>query len=290
MIGKKLRTGRWIAFLGVLLFCMVIIFPIYIIASTAFKTPPELTYSNFSLLPQSFNFANFERAMTRGDWPRYFFNSFIVASFTVIGSLFFNTLCGYSLARLRFPCRKLVLMLFIIGIMIPPQSYIIPQFIIIRSFPLAGGNSIFGSGGTGLLNTHAGLIIPFLSGSFGVFLSRQFYISFPKELDEAAIIDGSGKFGIYTRIFVPLSGPLFGTLTILRFVATWNDFFYPLIMTNTRSMYTVQLGLQVFRTVAGVEWNTLLAATLVTIMPIFVVFAFAQKYFVRGIVTTGIKV
>ena len=128
-----------------------------------------------------------------------------------------------------------------------------------------------------------------LSGSFGVFLSRQFFITFPHELDEAATIDGAGKFGIYTRIFIPLSGPLFATLTILKFVGTWNDFFYPLIITNSKDMYTVQLGLQIFRSMTGTEWNVLLAATLITILPIFIVFAFAQKYFIKGIITTGIK-
>ena len=286
---RAYNAGRWLTFAGVLLLCLLVIFPVYIIFSTAFKTPPELTMAEFSLLPKSFSLENFRVAMSKGDWPRYFFNSVLVTVVTVVGSIFFNTLCCYSLARLSFRGRKVILMLFIMGIMIPPQSYIIPQFIILRSVPLMGGNDILGQGGIGLLNSYAGLIIPFLSGSFGVFLSRQFYLTFPKDLDEAARIDGCSKFGIYTRIYMPLSGSLFATLTILKFVATWNDFFYPLIITNSKDMYTVQLGLQIFRGVSGTEWNILMAATLITILPVLVVFACAQKYFIKGIATTGLK-
>lgn len=288
-MSKKNMIAKWLLFVAVAVFCLVILFPIIIVLLTAFKDTSELSAASFRLFPKEWRFDNFSVAMSKGNWSRYFFNSIVVTVITVIGSIFFNTLCGYSLARLRFKGRKLILMLFMIGIMIPPQSYIIPQFIMLRSVPLLGGNDIMGVGGIGLLNSYAGLIIPFLSGSFGVFLSRQFYISFPSDLDDAAKIDGCTKFGIYTRIYVPLSGTLFATLTILKFVATWNDFFYPLIITNDKSMYTVQLGLQIFRGVAGVEWNTLMAATTLTILPVIVVFVFAQKYFVQGIVTTGMK-
>ncbi len=287
--SRKPSVGSWILFLAVAVLCLVFMLPIYILVITALKTPPELTMANFSLLPQSFYLENFVISMSKGNWPRWFFNSFYVTAITVAGSLVFNSLCGYSLARLKFRGSKVILMMFLMGIMIPPQSYIIPQFIILRSIPLVGGNDIFGQGGIGFLNSYAGLIIPFLSGSFGVFLARQFYITFPKDLDEAALIDGCSKFGIYARIFLPLSGPLLATLTILKSVATWNDFFYPLIITNTQDMYTVQLGLQTFRGVGGVEWNTLMAATILVILPVMVVFFLAQKYFIKGIVTTGLK-
>lgn len=286
---RKKLAAKCGLFLVVAAFCLIVLLPIIIVVLTGFKTFEELSAASFSLFPKQWNLDNFAVAMSKGNWPRYFLNSVIVTVVTVAGSLFFNTLCGYSLARLHFKGRNFILMLFMAGIMIPPQSYIIPQFIMLKSVPLCGGNDITGSGGIGLLNSYAGLIIPFLSGSFGVFLSRQFYLSFPTDLEDAAKVDGCSKFGIYTKIYVPLSGTLFATLTILKFVATWNDFFYPLIITNSKSMYTVQLGLQVFQGIGGVEWNTLMAATTLTILPVVIVFVFAQKYFVQGIVTTGLK-
>ncbi len=283
------KITRSVLFFIILCVTIISMLPIMIAVFTAFKDETELAIVNFSILPKSLNFDNFIEAMQRGDWARYFFNSTLVTVITVVGSIIFNSLCGYSLARLNFKGRNAILMIFMMGIMIPPQSYIIPQFIMLRSIPLMGGNDIFGLGGIGLINSYPGLIIPFLSGSFGVFMARQFYISFPKDLDKAAEIDGCTKFQIYSKIFLPLSGTLIATLTILKFVATWNDFFYPLIITNDKDMYTVQLGLQVFSGLGGVEWNVLMAATVVTMLPVIIVFAFAQKYFVAGIVSTGMK-
>jgi multiple sugar transport system permease protein len=142
----------------------------------------------------------------------------------------------------------------------------------------------------GLLNTYAGLILPFISGSFGIFLCRQYYMSIPKALDEAAKIDGCSPFKIYTSIYLPLSGPILATLTILKSVSVWNDFFYPLIVTNTDNMATVQLGLQKFSGTNGsIQWNLLLSATLITVIPVLIVFLFAQKYFVQGISSSGVK-
>ena len=289
MSGSKKKILYSILFIFIAIFCLVVIMPFFIMVTTAFKSSKELTLANFRIFPEKLLFSNFSEAMRKGDWVRYFVNSTIVTVITVAASLFFNSLAGYSLARLKFKGRQLILIIFIIGIMIPPQSCLIPQFIILKSFPLAGGNDIWGKGGIGLLNSYAGLIIPFVSGSFGVFLCRQFYLSFPRDLDDAATIDGCSKFMTYIRIYLPLSGSLLSTLTILQFVATWNDFLYPLVITNDVKMYTVQLGLQTFRGVAGVEWNLLMAGTLMTILPIMIVFVFAQKNFVRGIATTGLK-
>ena len=146
-----------------------------------------------------------------------------------------------------------------------------------------------GQGGIGLLNTNWALIIPFLSGSFGIFLCRQFYTSFPKELDEAARIDGCGSFGIYARIFLPMSKQILATLCILKTAATWNDFFYPLIMTQQEEAKTVQLALQMFKGTTSTHWNWLMAGTLLTMIPVVIVFLCAQKYFVAGIAHAGMK-
>jgi multiple sugar transport system permease protein len=200
MSGSKKKILYSILFIFIAIFCLVVIMPFFIMVTTAFKSSKELTLANFRIFPEKLLFSNFSEAMRKGDWVRYFVNSTIVTVITVAASLFFNSLAGYSLARLKFKGRQLILIIFIIGIMIPPQSCLIPQFIILKSFPLAGGNDIWGKGGIGLLNSYAGLIIPFVSGSFGVFLCRQFYLSFPRDLDDAATIDGCSKFMTY-RIF-----------------------------------------------------------------------------------------
>lgn len=287
---NHLKFGKFLLFMVVLIFALMVAVPLFIVFTTAFKADNELSKAAFAWLPKKWLLSNFTKAFTTGDWGRYFFNSFFVTAITVIGSIFFNSLAGYSLARLRFAGRNFILILFLVGIMVPPQSYIIPQFIFLRSIPLAGGNDIFGQGGTGWLNTYWALIVPFLSGSFGIFLCRQFYITFPKDLDDSAKIDGCNPFLIYVKIFLPLSGPILATLTILKSVATWNDFFYPLIMTNSDSMLTIQIALQKFRTTAGVQWNLLMAATVISLLPVIIVFLCAQRYFIRGIVTTGLKV
>ena len=178
MSGSKKKILYSILFIFIAIFCLVVIMPFFIMVTTAFKSSKELTLANFRIFPEKLLFSNFSEAMRKGDWVRYFVNSTIVTVITVAASLFFNSLAGYSLARLKFKGRQLILIIFIIGIMIPPQSCLIPQFIILKSFPLAGGNDIWGKGGIGLLNSYAGLIIPFVSGSFGVFLCRQFYLSF----------------------------------------------------------------------------------------------------------------
>ena len=263
--------------------------PMFIVFTTAFKSPSELRVAEFTLLPVEWAVSNFPKAFSTGMWGRYFFNSFLVTSLAVVGSLFLNSLAGYSFARLRFRFKDVIFMLFLIGIMVPPQSIIIPQFIIMRSIPLAGGNGLLGTGGTGWLDTYWALLIPRLSGSFGIFMCRQFYLGFPNALDDAARIDGVGPFQTYLRIYVPMSGPILAALAILKAVHTWNDFFFPLIMTSSDEMQTVQLALANFRGEFATEWELLLAATTVSLLPLVALFLGAQKHFVRGIVTQGLK-
>jgi multiple sugar transport system permease protein len=159
----------------------------------------------------------------------------------------------------------------------------------LRHFPLAGGNDFFGQGGLGLVNTYAGLIIPFIAGSYGVFLFRQFYLNFPHSLDDAAEIDGLGKVKTFYLIYVPLSKPVFATLGALKATQTWNEYIWPLIITTTDEMKTVQLALSFFRDEYEIQWNYLMAATAIITLPLILIYLFSQKYFVEGIVTTGIK-
>lgn len=268
---------------------LAIFLPLMIMLLTSFKSLDETTLGNFRLLPGVWRFENFSNALSNSDWGRYYANTAYITVIVVILSLLFSSLAGFSLARLKFKGNNMIFLLFLAGIMIPPQAYIIPQYIILRCIPFAGGNNILGSGGTGWLNSHYALIFPFIAAPVGVFLCKQFYSTFPKSLDEAATIDGCSAFRIYVSIYLPMSKPIFATFAILKFSYTWNDFFYPLIMINSSKLYTVQIALQKFRDIGGVQWNYLMAATIISILPIMLVFVLAQKYFIQGIVTTGIK-
>ncbi len=288
---NRLRERRvGLKFFLLLFLAVATMIPIYIIFITAFKTDPEVSAMSFSWLPNSFTYTgNFQAAFEMVDWFLCYRNSFILTFVTVVVSLFINSIAGYSFARLRFKGKNLLFILILVGLMVSPQSIIIPQFLMMKNFPLVGGNDLFGSGGSGLLDTFASMILPAASGSFGIFLCRQFYISFPSALDEAARIDGCGPIKAYFYIFLPMSKTILATLTIFKAVSVWNDFFYPLIMTSSQDMYTVQLGLQMFKGSTGTQYNWLMAATLVSILPMILVYAFAQKSFVQGIATTGMK-
>lgn len=280
------RAG-WVAFFGVV--SLVVIAPFVIMVLTSLKTMAEIENPNFVLLPAVPRFVNYVLAMKSGEWLRYFLNSFGITAVTVFFAVVFNSIAGYAFARLSFPGRNIIFFILLLGIMVPPQTAMVPAFLILRAFPLIGGNNIFGAGGTGLVNTYAGLIIPFVSGSIGIFLCRQFYVNFPKTLDDAAEIDGATKLRSFLQVYMPLSKPLIAVLIITKTTATWNDYVWPLIITNGNKHMTVQLALTIFRSDYTVQWNQLMAATTLVVLPLVIVFFLFQKYFVAGIVTTGLK-
>lgn len=268
---------------------LVMLIPFLLMVVTSLKTMGEIQSPTFSFIPKEWRFDNYTAAMSKGNWAQYFFNSFLVTFITVGASLILNSMAGYAFARLRFPGRNLLFFSVLVGIMVPSQVTLIPTFLIMKQFPLAGGNNLLGHGGIGFINSYTGLILPFVAGSFGIFLCRQFFLSFPRALDEAAQIDGASKFRVFFQMYLPLSKPVIATLAIFKTTSTWNDYMWPLIMTNTPKMRTVQLGLTIFRGENAVEWNLLMAATTLVVLPLVLLFLFAQRYFVQGIVTTGLK-
>lgn len=273
----------------VLIFTLLMIFPFLLMVLTSLKTMGDIMSPSFIFFPKTIVWHNYVEAMSRGNWGRYFFNSLFVTIITVIVSLLLNSIAGYSFARLNFKGRDLLFLISLIGLMIPPQVTMIPVFLILRHVPFAGGNDFLGQGGIGWINSYMGLIAPYVAGSFGVFLFRQFYLGFPKELDDAAKIDGLTRFQTFMHIYVPVSKPIFATLVALKATQSWNEYTWPLIVTNADSMKTVQLALTMFRDETQVQWNLLMSATTLIILPLLILFLFTQKYFVEGIVTSGIK-
>ena len=286
---KADRRFRVLSALFVTLLCLMTGFPLVMTISVSLQTMSEVYSPDLNLIPDALQFANYKTAMTTGNWARYFQNSLTVTVITVVISLVINAMSGFVFARIPFRGREPLFMLILIGMMIPAQVTLIPVFLLIRSVPFAGGNNWLGQGGTGLINTYAGLIIPYIAGSFGVFLCRQFYMGFPTELDDAARIDGCGRLGQFFRIYLPLSGPVLASLAVLKFTGTWNEYTWPLVMTSGDAMKTVQLALGAFRNEGEVFWNQLMAATLVSGVPIYLLFFFAQKHFVSGLLAGSVK-
>lgn len=262
--------------------------PFIIMISTSLKTANEINSPTVRLIPKKVVFTNYPAAMFRATWLRWFLNSISVAFIVVTVSLFLNSLAGFAFARYKFRLRNLLFLSCLIGLIVPQQITIVPQFILMKFFPLAGGNNIFGIGGKGWIDSYPGLMINQLAGAFGIFLCRQFYLMFPKELDEASAMDGCSPWKIYLKIYLPLSGPIFSSLGILKLTHTWNDYIWPLVIINSNNLKTVQLGLAIFKNWV-IEWELLMAATAVVTAPLMIFFLAAQRLFIQGIITSGVK-
>lgn len=287
MRKKKYLNMIWIICMAAVSF--VVLLPILMMISTSLKTTGEINSAGFHFFPESLHIENYIEAMTTGAWPVYFRNSLIITLTSIVFSLLFNSIAGYAFARLRFRGSNALFTLLLVGLMMPPQVTMLPTFLIMAKFPLLGGNDILGFGGSGLMNTLPGVIIPLVSGSFGIFLCKQFYENFPRSLDEAAMLDGADKWKTYFSIYIPNSKVILATLALLKGSSVWNDYLWPLVMTNSESMRTVQLALTMFRDESTVRWGPMMAAATLISLPMIILFLFAQKYFVQGIVSTGLK-
>jgi multiple sugar transport system permease protein len=230
---------------------------------TLWVSPDRLTFDNFLYIVENFPFL------------RWFFNSLIVAAVVTVGNLLFNTLAGYALARIQFPGRTLLFFVILAVMMVPGQVTMIPVYIMLSNL--------------GWINEYTGLIMPFLVQSFGVFLMRQFFLTLPRELEEAATIDGMSRWGIFWRIALPLAKPALAAQTIFMFLGNWNSFMWPSLLTSSEDMYTLPVGLNSFHWQYVAYWNLDLAGTMYMTIPMLIVFLIFQRWFIQGIATTGLK-
>ncbi len=247
-----------------------------------FRMPPVIFTTNYTV-------AHYVRALTRGNFNIYFQNSLIVSGATTILNVLISAMAGYAFARLQWRLREVVFMIVLSVMMLPGLIALIPTFLIVKATPFAGGNNWLGQGGTGWLDSYPGLIFPFLGGGFYVFLLRQFFLTLPKELEDAARIDGCSEFAIFWRIILPLSKAVLAVVAIFTFQSSWNDFLWALVIVQSDRMRTVQLGLTLFRSQNRIDWGVLMAGTTIATFPTVLLFLLAQQYFVRGIALTGIK-
>ena len=268
-----LKPARLIFHLsGILLSAMAVV-PLLWMVSMSVKNSDELFGTG--LLPQHPTLANFLYVFTQVDFARYLLNTFFVSASVSVIALFFHSMAGYALARLRFPGRDAIFLAMFATFLISQPVIIVPLFILVRWM--------------GMLDSYAGLIIPSVFNAFGIFLLRQFYLGVPRELEEAAVVDGAGFFRVYWSVILPLSRPILSALAILFFLANWNSFLWPLTITTDRKLWMVQVAISTFRAQYNASWNYIMAASTVVALPTLAAFVVFQKRIVESIKTSGIK-
>lgn len=259
---------------------------------SSFKPEGEITRIPPTWFPERWTLEGYIDAWTAGKMWVGVRNSLIVSTISTALMVLGAALAGYAFARLRFPAKRALFMLILGTMMIPWPVTLLPLFTLILHVPLAGGNDLFGMGGRGLINTYSGLILPHLSYPFGIYLIREFFKALPVELEDAARIDGAGELRILFTIVMPLSKPALAALSILAFQGNWSAFIWPLVITSTPSMNTVQLSLQQLQYLVGefaVRWHVVTAGGVLAIIPVVITFLVGQRYFTRGIAMTGFK-
>jgi multiple sugar transport system permease protein len=254
---------------------VVMVIPLAWMLVTSLQTLEETRHYPPTLVPTSLELHNYTDVLQQAPFARWFVNTLVVTVLVVLGNLLFCSLAGYAFARIRFVGREFVFVLILATLMVPFQVVIIPTFLIVKSF--------------GLIDTLGALILPNLASAFGIFMLRQFFRTLPIELEEAARIDGASRLGILLKIVLPLSGPALATLAVIMFMWTWNDFLWPLITIYSPNNMTLQLGLATFQGAHQTNTNLLMAANVMSMLPVLLLFFLAQRYFVRGIATTGLK-
>jgi ABC-type glycerol-3-phosphate transport system permease component len=256
---------------------LLIALPIIIAVLTSFKPPQQVITYPPRIWPDEWTLRNYQLAFTANPFGRFLLNSFIQSTLITIGQVVFSILAAYALALIEFPGRKFIFFLIIGSLMIPFELTFIPNFQLVNR--------------AGMANSYSGLTIPFLASAFGVFLLRQFFLSIPRDLHDAALIDGAGHWRYLWAVVVPLSKGAIGALAIFAFLSAWNQYLWPLIITNSIDMRTIQIGIRFFMTniERGSDWGAVMAGAVIALLPTLIVFLVAQKQLVKGIAMTGLK-
>jgi multiple sugar transport system permease protein len=276
---KKRLISKYVkrSILHIVLICgaIIMIFPFLWGLSTSFKEMREVLSNPYNLIPKRFTLVNYRNVVNSIPIGRFFINSVIVSLSITLSQLFTCSLSAYAFSRLRFPFRDGLFYILLATMMIPQHVIMVPVYIILNFFRL--------------IDTYAAMILPFVSSAFGTFLLRQFFMTVPKELEEAAFLDGCGHLGFLFRILLPLSKPILATLAIFTFMWSWNNYLWPLVVTNRIEIRTLQYGLAMFKEEGGINWGQLMAGTTIATLPILIIFFIAQKQFIEGITLTGLK-
>lgn len=273
--GRR-RSGTWWVYVLLTLGILLMVGPFLWMLLGSLKPQAEFLVSTPAFLPKDPTFDNYERLFSRLDFPRFFFNSAVVALIVTVGNVLFCPMLGYALAKLQWRGKQVIMGLVLATLMVPAGITLIPNFVLMSNL--------------GLVNTYPGLILPFLVGPFGVFLTRQFMYGIPDELLEAARIDGANEWRTYWQVVMPITVPVLATLGILTFLGSWNSFLYPLVMAQEQNMYTLPVALATFATAQyQADHGMLMAGSVVLVAPVLIIFILFQRWITEGIATTGLK-
>lgn len=272
---RQKQWGRWLTYIVLSAGMAIMILPLLWMISTSFKTLEEASQIPIQWIPSTFRFSNYVEVFRVIPMARFMLNTLFVSVTVTVVSLFVSSLAAYAFARIEFKGRNTLFFIYLATLMVPGQVTMIPVFILLRSF--------------NMLDTYSALIFPSIFTAFGVFMLRQFFLSIPKELEEAATVDGCSRFRIYWNIVLPLSTAAFVTLGIFIFLQEWSQFLWPLIVIDSIELQTIQVGLRTFMGEYGTEWPLLMAGAVIAELPIVLLYMFCQRYVIEGIATSGIK-
>jgi multiple sugar transport system permease protein len=272
---------RAIAYLILIGYALLMFVPFAWSVITSFKTLPDSV--RLTIIPQPFTVQGWIDAFTLLDpsLPRLFFNSAVIAGAVTVTNLVLGSLAGYAFARLRFPGREALFMVVLATLMIPDQLRLVPVYLLLNAVGLTRG-----------VLQYLGVVVVMAISATSIFLLRQYFLTIPRDLEEAAKIDGAGTFTVFSRVMLPLASPALAAIAILQFQGSWNSFFWPLVILQERSQWTLPLGLNGLRTLSGgfaTNWPPFMAVVVAATIPILVLYVFFQRYFVEGVAASGIK-
>jgi multiple sugar transport system permease protein len=271
----RFSTGKLGAYILLTLGALIMIVPFLWMLSTSLKTQQQLFTWPPTWLPHPFAWSNYSEVISKINFGLYGWNTLKITVAVTVGRLIFCSMAGYGFARMKFPGKDFLFLLTLATMMISSQITLIPNYVIMRYL--------------GLVNTHLGVILPQLSDGFSIFLMRQFFLTFPYELEDAAKLDGCDPWMFYVRILIPNSKPILATLAVMTFQSVWNDFLWPLVMLTSPEKRTLSVGLSYLVGQYTTRWDLQMAGSVLTVLPILVLFFILQKYFVQSIKMSGLK-
>lgn len=271
----KLKISHSLKYLLLIAGSVLMLLPFIWMVSTSLKEGGATLVFPPKFIPTAPTMTNFQEVVRRFPMVTFVKNSLIVALLTTTGTIIISSMAAYAFARMQFKYRDQLFLGYLSTMMIPTQVTMIPQFILLKNI--------------GWLDSYQGLIVPNIFGVFGVFLMRQAFLTIPRELEEAAFMDGANHFTVFFKIILPLTKPTIATLGIFTFMQSWNNYLWPLIITSSREMATIPLGLSLLQSRWSTNWNLVMAGVVMSVLPILAVYVFAQKYFIQGLTMSGMK-
>ncbi|MEO0472938.1 MAG: carbohydrate ABC transporter permease [Bacteroidota bacterium] len=271
-----MKNLKVIAFYSVLLaFTALYLGPFLFSISISFNADKDVFEWPIELFPSQTTLDNYKAVWNDLPFSKWLLNSVIITAVQTVANVFFSALAGFAFARLAFSGKKLLFTLLLSSLMIPGIILLVPKFIVLNQF--------------GMINSYAGLILPGLVGIPNIFLMKQFFETIPRDLDEAALIDGCSYFRMFWQLFMPISKPALAAVAIYTFQGSWNEFLWPVIVTVTEEMYTLPLGMASLKSELQTNWPLLMAGTILISLPTLAIFIYFQKYFVQGVASSGLK-